>query len=224
MAAQGSTRHTWSAGVQSQSAAGVNQRPISNTADVHRQIAADGAGLGLQGLGGADQRLNFAEKPSSLSENGPTAHSLKRGQQERSGYLYSYLSIEERFPVSDPLRRIPKLADQALDRLHPTCCRLYALEGRPSVPAKQLLLAASPARGTFGGPAALIVARSFMALRRNAQSQGVQPCAVLAGTDSTDPWAFNGVALSLATSGVGLARPNPGGIGGTASGAGMYRR
>jgi hypothetical protein len=34
-----------------------------------------------------------------------------------------------------------KLADQALDRLNPTFCALYAAEGRPSVPPEQLLLA-----------------------------------------------------------------------------------
>ncbi len=33
------------------------------------------------------------------------------------------------------------LADQALDRLNPTFCDLYAVEGRPSVPPEQLLLA-----------------------------------------------------------------------------------
>ncbi|MDM7937166.1 MAG: IS5/IS1182 family transposase, partial [Cyanobium sp. CZS 48M] len=54
-----------------------------------------------------------------------------RGQQERSGSLFSYVSIEERIPSSHPLRRIRKLADQALDRLNPTFCRLYASEGRP---------------------------------------------------------------------------------------------
>ena len=64
-----------------------------------------------------------------------------RGQQERSGSLFSYVSIEERIPASHPLRRIRRLADQALDRLNPTFCRLYALEGRPSVPPEQLLLA-----------------------------------------------------------------------------------
>jgi hypothetical protein len=64
-----------------------------------------------------------------------------RGQQERSGSLFSYVSIEERIPSSHPLRRIRKLADQALDRLNPTFCRLYASEGRPSVPPEQLLLA-----------------------------------------------------------------------------------
>ena len=64
-----------------------------------------------------------------------------RGQQERSGSLFSYVSIEDRIPASHPLRRIRKLADQALDRLNPTFCQLYASEGRPSVPPEQLLLA-----------------------------------------------------------------------------------
>ncbi len=64
-----------------------------------------------------------------------------RGQRERSGTQFSYVSIEERIPASHPLRRIRKLADQALDRLNPTFCALYAAEGRPSVPPEQLLLA-----------------------------------------------------------------------------------
>ena len=64
-----------------------------------------------------------------------------RGQWERSGSLFSYVSIEDRIPASHPLRRIRKLADQALDRLNPSFCALYASEGRPSVPPEQLLLA-----------------------------------------------------------------------------------
>ena len=64
-----------------------------------------------------------------------------RGQQERTGSLFSYVSIEDRIPASHPLRRIRKLADQALDRLNPTFCELYASEGRPSFPPEQLLLA-----------------------------------------------------------------------------------
>ncbi|MFN9057643.1 MAG: IS5/IS1182 family transposase, partial [Cyanobacteriota bacterium] len=55
-----------------------------------------------------------------------------RGQHEQPGSLVAYVSIEERIPASHPLRRIRKLADQALDRLNPTFCQLYALEGRPS--------------------------------------------------------------------------------------------
>jgi len=70
-----------------------------------------------------------------------------RGPRERSGSLFSYISIEERIPASHPLRRIRKLADQALDRLNPTFCELYASEGRPSVPPEQLLL--RPVRSRF---------------------------------------------------------------------------
>ena len=57
-----------------------------------------------------------------------------RGQQERSGSLFSYVSIEERIPANHPLRRIRKLADQALDRLNPTSCELVGL-GRPALGA-----------------------------------------------------------------------------------------
>ena len=64
-----------------------------------------------------------------------------RGRRERSGSLFSYMSIEERIPASHPLRRIRKLADQAFDRLNPMFYELYAVEGRPSVPPEQLLLA-----------------------------------------------------------------------------------
>jgi transposase-like protein len=41
------------------------------------------------------------------------------------------MSIEERIPASPPMRRIRKLlADQALDRLNPTFCKLQAAVGR----------------------------------------------------------------------------------------------
>jgi transposase len=63
-----------------------------------------------------------------------------RGQQERSGSLFSSVPIEERIPHSHPLRRIRKLANQSLDRLNPTFFELYSSEGRPSVPPEQLLL------------------------------------------------------------------------------------
>jgi hypothetical protein len=62
------------------------------------------------------------KNPARLCENGATAQLLMRGQQERSGSLFSYVSIEERIPANHPLRRIRKLADQALDRLNPTFC------------------------------------------------------------------------------------------------------
>ena len=64
-----------------------------------------------------------------------------RGQQERTGPLFSYVSTEDRIPSSHPLRQVRRLADQTLDRLNPTFCKLYPEGGRPSIPPEQLLLA-----------------------------------------------------------------------------------
>jgi transposase len=64
-----------------------------------------------------------------------------RGQQERTGPLFSYVSTENRIPAIHPLREVRRLADQALDRLNPTFCKLYPEGGRPSTPPEQLLLA-----------------------------------------------------------------------------------
>ncbi|NDC35177.1 MAG: IS5 family transposase, partial [Synechococcaceae bacterium WB9_2_112] len=64
-----------------------------------------------------------------------------RGQQERTGPLFSYISTEDRIPASHPLRQVRRLADQALDRLNPAFCKLYPEGGRPSIPPEQLLLA-----------------------------------------------------------------------------------
>ncbi len=64
-----------------------------------------------------------------------------RGQQERSGSLFSYVSIEERIPPNHPHRRIRPLAVYALHQLKGVFGDLYAREGRPSVPPEQLLLA-----------------------------------------------------------------------------------
>jgi transposase len=64
-----------------------------------------------------------------------------RGQQERTGPLFSYISTEDRIPASHPLRQVRRLADQALDCLNPTFCKLYPEGGRPSIPPEQQLLA-----------------------------------------------------------------------------------
>ena len=47
-----------------------------------------------------------------------------RGQQERTGLLFSYSSTKERIPKAHHLRQVQRLADQALDRLIPILCRL----------------------------------------------------------------------------------------------------
>ena len=64
-----------------------------------------------------------------------------RGQQERTRLLFSYISTEDRIPAAHPLQQVWRLADQALDRLNPTFCKLYPEGGRPSIPPEQLLLA-----------------------------------------------------------------------------------
>ena len=65
-----------------------------------------------------------------------------RGQQERSGPLFSYISTEDRIPASHPLRQVRRLADQALDRLNPIFCQLYPEGGGFSIPPEQLLVSA----------------------------------------------------------------------------------
>jgi hypothetical protein len=42
-----------------------------------------------------------------------------RGRRERNGYLISYMSIEARILINNPLWRIRKLVDQDHDRLNP---------------------------------------------------------------------------------------------------------
>jgi transposase len=64
-----------------------------------------------------------------------------RGQQERTGSLFSYVSTDDRIPKTHLLRQVRRLADQALDRLNPIFCRLYAEGVRPSIPPEQRLLA-----------------------------------------------------------------------------------
>ena len=62
-----------------------------------------------------------------------------RGHRERSGSRFSYVSIEERIPASHPLRRIRRLADQALVRLNPTFC-LFLLQSFYGIRSERLLI------------------------------------------------------------------------------------
>src|SRR6185436_12757076 len=64
-----------------------------------------------------------------------------RGDDQQTGYLFSYLSPEARVPADHPLRAIRQMTDAALERLSPRFARLYSEMGRPSVPPEQLLRA-----------------------------------------------------------------------------------
>src|ERR1700730_8566938 len=71
-----------------------------------------------------------------------------RGKDDRSEILFSYIRLDERIPADHPLRVIRQLVDAALAELSRAFAKLYARDGRPSIPPERLLRA--PARrGTF---------------------------------------------------------------------------
>jgi transposase len=64
-----------------------------------------------------------------------------RGAFTDQGQLFSYISPEARVRTDHPLRKIRKLVRDVLGELNRSLSRLYASEGRPSIPPEQLLSA-----------------------------------------------------------------------------------
>src|SRR5262245_12922064 len=64
-----------------------------------------------------------------------------RGGDDQDGWMFSYVSPEDRIPADHPLRAIRRITDRALERLSPVFDRLYITFGRPSVPPEKLLRA-----------------------------------------------------------------------------------
>ena len=64
-----------------------------------------------------------------------------RGEDQRSEGFFSYVRLEVRIAADHPLRAIRDLVDEALRALSPAFNRLYAAEGRPSIPPERLLRA-----------------------------------------------------------------------------------
>ena len=64
-----------------------------------------------------------------------------RGIFRDQAQLFSYVSPESRVPAEHPLRKIRGLVRDVLKELGRSFARLYAREGRPSVPPEQLLSA-----------------------------------------------------------------------------------
>jgi len=64
-----------------------------------------------------------------------------RGEDARSGALFSYVDLEARVPKTHPLRVIRDLANEALAILAGEFSALYAATGRPSIPPEKLLRA-----------------------------------------------------------------------------------
>ena len=57
-----------------------------------------------------------------------------RGEDRRSEGFFSYVRLEARIAADHPLRAIHDLVDEALGKLSAAFTRLYAREGRPSIP------------------------------------------------------------------------------------------
>jgi transposase len=64
-----------------------------------------------------------------------------RGKFRDQGALFSYISPEARVPSEHPVRQVRHLVRDVLKGLSQSLGRLYASEGRPSVPPEQLLSA-----------------------------------------------------------------------------------
>lgn len=64
-----------------------------------------------------------------------------RGADERSDFLFSYVSPDQRVPAEHPLRPIRHMTDAALARLSDRFEAMYSEMGRPSIPPEQLLRA-----------------------------------------------------------------------------------
>jgi transposase len=64
-----------------------------------------------------------------------------RGDDEQTGWMFSYVSPEERVPADHPLRAIRRMTDAIFARLSPQFDQMYSDIGRPSIPPEKLLRA-----------------------------------------------------------------------------------
>src|SRR5438128_10238688 len=64
-----------------------------------------------------------------------------RGDDQQAGWMFSYVSPDERVPADHPLRAIRRMTEAIFDRLSARFDRLYSTIGRPSIPPEKLLRA-----------------------------------------------------------------------------------
>jgi transposase len=64
-----------------------------------------------------------------------------RGDDRQTGWMFSYVSPEDRVPPDHPLRPIRRLTEAIFARLSSRFDRLYSTLGRPSIPPEKLLRA-----------------------------------------------------------------------------------
>ena len=56
-----------------------------------------------------------------------------RGADQRTGAMFSYVSLEARVPATHPLRAVRHITDRALERISPQLGTLYVNWRRPCV-------------------------------------------------------------------------------------------
>jgi transposase len=64
-----------------------------------------------------------------------------RGEDQRQGSMFSYVSLEQRVPEDHPLRKLLPMVNDALAELSPRFESLYSRVGRPSIAPEKLLRA-----------------------------------------------------------------------------------
>src|ERR1700761_5632627 len=64
-----------------------------------------------------------------------------RGDDQKQGQVFSYVSSEERVPQDHPLRGVRRSVDQILSEMTREFDRVYAKTGRPSIAPERLLRA-----------------------------------------------------------------------------------
>jgi transposase len=77
------------------------------------------------------------------SVNAPKEADVMRGTDVHQSGLFSYVSLESRVPQEHPLRGIKELLDEALSGMSRDFDRVYASEGRPSIPPERLVRAST---------------------------------------------------------------------------------
>src|ERR1700686_5891597 len=66
---------------------------------------------------------------------------IMRGRFTDQCGLFSYIAPDKRVPANHPLRKVRELVREVLGELNRSLGKLYASEGRPSIPPEQLLSA-----------------------------------------------------------------------------------
>jgi len=60
-----------------------------------------------------------------------------RGQEENRGFMFTYLSSEQRVPEDHRLGMLKAFADAFLKEMNPTFKVMYSNTGRPSIPPER---------------------------------------------------------------------------------------